>query len=46
MKTDNYDALKPKISDLKVRNPDNEQVAMESLWEQRRVVLVFLRHFG
>ena len=46
MKSDVYETLHEKISGLTVTSQDNEAVAVESLWENRRLVLVFLRHFG
>ena len=41
-----YETLQEKISGLTVTSLDSEAVAVESLWENRRLVLVFLRHFG
>lgn len=34
------------ISDLVLQDPDGKDVRLGSLWEQRPVVLVFIRHFG
>jgi hypothetical protein len=34
------------ISGIKVQNTKGEPVELESLWSNRRVVIVFLRHFG
>lgn len=34
------------VSGLTVRNLEGESVSMDALWAERRVVLVFLRHFG
>ena len=41
-----YNTLHSKIADLTVNNLDDQAVAVDSLWEDRRVVLVFLRHYG
>lgn len=35
-----------KISELKVKNLDDEEIKLSSLWKNKTVVLVFLRHFG
>ncbi|MCJ8502216.1 hypothetical protein MRX98_16650 [Desulfatitalea sp. M08but] len=40
------EVLGPMTADLTVNNLDNEALAVASLWEERRVVLVFLRHYG
>jgi hypothetical protein len=42
----NYDQLSPKIAGLKVKNTKGEEVVLESLWKDKRVVVAFLRHFG
>jgi hypothetical protein len=41
-----YDELKLRIAGIAVTGIDGKIVALESLWRARRVVLVFLRHFG
>jgi hypothetical protein len=41
-----YDDLATGLSGVKVQNTKGESVELESLWSDRRVVLVFLRHFG
>ncbi len=41
-----YGQLEKRIAGLTVQNLAGEAVALESIWEQRRVVLAFLRHFG
>lgn len=41
-----YDDLATGLSGIKVQNMKGESVELESLWSSRRVVLVFLRHFG
>ncbi len=41
-----YDELKTRIAGISVTGIDGKDVALESLWQGRRVVLVFLRHFG
>ena len=42
----NYDDLATGISGIKVQNTKGEDIELQSLWSNRRVVLVFLRHFG
>ena len=42
----NYEQVASKIAGLTVRSVKGEDVALESLWKNRRVVLAFLRHFG
>lgn len=37
-------ALKP--TNLTITNMEGKQVELSSLWKDRRVLLVFLRHFG
>lgn len=44
--TMNDQALFQSVHGLTVQNLDGEAVAMDSLWQDRKVVLVFLRHFG
>lgn len=34
------------LEGVTVKNPDGESIALASLWQDRQVVLVFLRHFG
>jgi hypothetical protein len=41
-----YDELKPRIAGISVKDLDGRNVALGSLWQARKVVLVFLRHFG
>lgn len=41
-----YQDLKQKISGVMVKSIDGKEVALESLWKERRVVIGFLRHFG
>ena len=41
-----YDELKPRIVGVTVQSLQGSEVKIESLWEGRRIVLAFLRHFG
>ena len=41
-----YKELKPLIAGVTVQSLKKKEVALESLWEDRRIVLAFLRHFG
>jgi cytochrome oxidase Cu insertion factor (SCO1/SenC/PrrC family) len=41
-----YKQLEKRIANLSVKNMEGKDVALDSLWEQKRVVLVFVRHFG
>ena len=41
-----YGPLEKRIANLTVKNMEGQDVAFESIWEQKRVVLVFVRHFG
>lgn len=41
-----YDELKPRIVGVTVQSLQETDVKIESLWEDRRIVLAFLRHFG
>ena len=41
-----YDDLATGLSGIKVQNTKGESVELESLWSNRRVVIIFLRHFG
>jgi len=41
-----YDELKPRIAGVSVDDLDEKSVSLESLWQGRRIVLAFLRHFG
>ena len=34
------------LADLVVQDPDGKDVRLGSLWAERPVVLVFVRHFG
>lgn len=42
----NYADVKSKIEGLTVQSLDGENIILESLWRNRRLVLAFLRHFG
>lgn len=44
--TMNYEQLSTKIHGLTVKNTEGGDVVLESLWQNRQVVLAFLRHFG
>lgn len=41
-----YGQLEKRIANLSVKDMEGKEVAFESIWEQKRVVLVFIRHFG
>jgi hypothetical protein len=41
-----YKELKPLIAGVTVKSLQEKEVGIESLWEGRRIVLAFLRHFG
>ncbi len=41
-----YDELKTRLKGVTVESLQDREVTVESLWALRRVVLVFLRHFG
>ncbi|HPC46689.1 MAG TPA: hypothetical protein PLW83_01500 [Deltaproteobacteria bacterium] len=41
-----YEGLKQRIAGLSVTNLEGKEVPLEHLWQDRRIVLVFLRHFG
>jgi|GEM_PF-3726346 len=41
-----YDDLKLRISGVIVIDLRGEPVSLESIWENRVVLLAFLRHFG
>jgi hypothetical protein len=41
-----YDELKPLITGVTVQTLEGTGVKLVSLWEGRRIVLAFLRHFG
>ena len=41
-----YKELGENISEIHVTNLDGEEIPMASLWEDRRIVLTFFRHFG
>jgi hypothetical protein len=41
-----YGQLEKRIANLSVKNMDGKDVALVSIWEQKRVMLVFIRHFG
>ncbi len=41
-----YEELKPLVAGVTVQSLKEREVALESLWEERRIVLAFLRHFG
>lgn len=42
----NEKAPAPDVSGLTVLDTGGDVVELESLWRNRRIVLVFLRHFG
>lgn len=46
MATINYDDFAAPVSGLTFQDLEGRSVAVETLWENRRVALVFLRHFG
>ncbi len=35
-----------RLAPIRLATPEGEEVALGSLWSERTVVLVFLRHFG
>lgn len=39
-------AVSQALSDLELQDPDGKPVKLGSLWADRPVVLVFVRHFG
>lgn len=39
-------AVSSALSDLVLTDPDGQKVRLGSLWADRPVVLVFVRHFG
>jgi len=41
-----YNDLLPDVSSTIVQNLRGEELKLESLWETRRIILCFLRHFG
>ncbi len=41
-----YDELKLRTVGINVDSLDGRVVHLESLWQVRRIVLAFLRHFG
>jgi hypothetical protein len=46
MKPMDYKELGKRISKLTVKDIHGKEVELASLWSDRRIVLVFLRHFG
>jgi len=46
MKPMDYQELGKRISKLTVKDTRGKEVEISSLWSERRIVLVFLRHFG
>ncbi len=42
----NEDIMKTRFEGISVKNLKGEDVLLNSLWSDRRIVLVFLRHFG
>jgi hypothetical protein len=40
------DSLAAALADIRLPDPDGEEVRLGSLWEDRPAVLVFLRHYG
>ena len=41
-----YQDLKKKVSGVLVKTVEGKEVALDSLWKDRRIVLGFTRHFG
>jgi hypothetical protein len=41
-----YDELKANITGITVQSLEGEEIELDSLWADRRIVLAFLRHFG
>lgn len=41
-----YGQLEKRIANVSVKDMEGKEVALESLWMQKKVVLVFVRHFG
>jgi hypothetical protein len=41
-----YQNLEKRVSKLTVRDTQDKKVKIKSLWDDRRIVLTFLRHFG
>ncbi len=41
-----YDRLSARLSEVKIKKLDGEEIPLSSLWTDRRVVVTFLRHFG
>lgn len=39
-------AVSQALADLELQDPDGKAVRLGSLWADRPVVLVFVRHFG
>lgn len=46
MQSNAYEAIHSKIAGLTVNDLEDHAVAVDGLWQDRRVVLVFLRHYG
>lgn len=46
MKPMDYKELEKRINRLTVKDMHGKEVELASLWSNRRIVLVFLRHFG
>lgn len=40
------DHFQSSLAGITVRNLDGEDVELESLWSDRRVILTFFRHYG
>ncbi len=41
-----YDALKPRLAGVTVRDRKGDALELASLWTDRQLLLAFLRHFG
>lgn len=41
-----YGQIEKRIAGLSIKDMEGRDVVLESIWEQKCVVLVFLRHFG
>lgn len=41
-----YEDIAGDLSAITIENMEAEAVMLESLWSDRRIVLVFIRHFG
>lgn len=41
-----YEDIKLKIKGLTVQTLEGKNISVASLWQDRRILLAFLRHFG